>query len=358
MNPIAPKCNVWASSNVADDLASLLDAKDPKQVFLLMDEGSERHCRTLLSPVHSLLAENSIVIPSGDDAKDYRSALAIWDFLSSHGATRKAVLVNLGGGMPCDLGGFCASTFKRGIEFINIPTTLLSQVDASLGGKTGMNLGSLKNEIGVFQMASHVLICSDFLRSLDMDNLLSGFAEMIKHALIHAPEAVDRLLDFDFKNVDYALLHDYVAESIQIKNFFVEADPQEKGLRKALNFGHTFGHAFETFAMRSGNPVLHGFAVGWGMVCELLLCESKMGLDSNVVCHVCEKVSRLYGPHDVRGSEDALIELMTHDKKNDGSGINFTLLPSVGNVAINQIASEAEIRDVFARFADLQNHLF
>ncbi len=351
MNIISDDCHVYASVNVRADLAELLQDRDPGQTFLLTDEGSFAHCLPAIGGAGVVPEGHVIVIPSSDDHKDYTSALKIWESLSSHGATRKALLVNLGGGMPCDLGGFCAATFKRGIEFINIPTTLLAQVDASLGGKTGMNLGSLKNEIGVFAMASHVLINADFLRTLDRANMLSGFAEMIKHALIHDKDELEVLLSFDFDNVDYEALHRLVGRSIMIKDYFVKADPQERGLRKALNFGHTFGHAFETFAMRHGRPVLHGVAVAYGMVCEILLSRDKAGLPASVADSLARRVCRLYGkPRVTMADAPELLELMRHDKKNDTRGINFTLLPSVGDVLVNQTATEGEIEAVLNQY--------
>lgn len=348
MNIISDDCHVYGTTNIAADLRSLLQDRDPRQTFLVTDKGSAEHCIGAIAGALDLIpGDHRTIIPAGDDAKDYTSALQIWEFLSSHGATRKALLINLGGGMPCDLGGFCAATFKRGIDFINIPTTLLSQVDASLGGKTGMNLGSLKNEIGVFAKASHVLICPDFLRTLDKDNLLSGFAEMIKHALIHNEAELDSCLNFDFDNVDYARLHGMVERSIMIKEFFAKADPTEKGIRKALNFGHTFGHAFETFAMRHGHPVLHGYAVAFGMACELRLSERRTGLPSDRADAIIRRIEALYGkPACTREDEDELVELMRHDKKNDTGGINFTLLPRVGEVVINQIATPKEIKEI------------
>lgn len=354
MNIISNDCHVYASDSVSQDLARLLEDRDPAQVFLLVDEGSRLHCVSALGSQPNILADHVITITASDDHKDYTSALKIWEFLSSHGATRKALLINLGGGMPCDLGGFCAATFKRGIEFINIPTTLLAQVDASLGGKTGMNLGSLKNEIGVFAMASHVIICADFLRTLDRDNLLSGFAEMIKHALIHDKDELEALLNFDFENVDFAALHQMVGRSIMIKDFFVKADPKEKGLRKALNFGHTFGHAFETFAMRHQRPVLHGMAVAYGMVCEVMLSRDKAGLPAEVANDIAKRIEMLYGKPEV-GMADAeeLVELMRHDKKNETADINFTLLPQVGDVVVNQTASPAEIVKILKEYLAL-----
>ncbi|MGN0028884.1 MAG: 3-dehydroquinate synthase family protein [Marinilabiliaceae bacterium] len=348
MNIISDDCHVYGTADVAADLRSILSGRDPKQTFLLTDKGSAEHCLATIVGAADLIPEgNRITIDAGDDAKDYRTALKVWEFLSSHGATRKALLINLGGGMPCDLGGFCAATFKRGIEFINIPTTLLSQVDASLGGKTGMNLGSLKNEIGVFAKASHVLISPDFLKSLDKDNLLSGFAEMIKHALIHDEGELDSLTGFDFDHADYAVLHGMVERSIMIKDFFVKADPKEKGLRKALNFGHTFGHAFETFSMRHGHPILHGYAVAYGMACELSLSASRAGLPADKAAAIAKRIGELYGkPKASPADADELVELMRHDKKNDTTGINFTLLPKVGEVIVNQIATPEEIKQI------------
>lgn len=354
MRTVSEECHVFASGDIAADLAQILQGRDPGQVFLLTDEGSRRHCLPLLGGRPPFLADHVLTIPSSDDHKDYRSALDVWQFLSSRGATRRAMLVNLGGGMPCDLGGFCAATFKRGIEFVNIPTTLLAQVDASLGGKTGMNLGSLKNEIGVFAMASRVILCADFLRTLDRGNLLSGFAEMIKHALIRDAAELEGLLAFSFESPDFALLQDMVARSVLIKEYFVRADPHERGLRKALNFGHTFGHAFETFAMRHARPVLHGVAVGHGMVCEILLSRDKMGLPANVAESLARRIAAVYGkPEIALDDADELLELMTHDKKNDGAGINFTLLPAVGSVEVNQVAAPAEIRKVLEEYLNM-----
>ncbi len=354
MRIISEDCHVYGSSDIRTDLGTLLEGRDPGQTFLLTDEGSLAHCLPALRNMGTIREDHIITIGASDENKDYRSALKVWEFLSSHGATRKAMLVNLGGGMPCDLGGFCAATFKRGIEFVNIPTTLLAQVDASLGGKTGMNLGSLKNEIGVFAKASHVLICGDFLRTLDRDNLLSGFAEMIKHALIHDAGELEVLLGFDFENVDYEKLGEMVARSIMIKDYFVKADPKEKGIRKALNFGHTFGHAFETYSMRHGRPVLHGVAVAYGMVCEVMLSRDKMGLGVDVAGNLAKRIEKIYGKPSVTMSDAGeLVELMRHDKKNETSEINFTLLPKVGDVVVNQTATEREIVSVLEEYLSL-----
>ena len=355
MEIIASDCNVYSSSDLASDLNQLLAKYAPEQVFLMVDEGSAVNCLPLLASVEKITPQRTIIIKQGDDFKNVDAAVQIWQFLSTHGATRKAVLVNVGGGMPCDLGGFCASTFKRGISFINIPTTILAQVVASLGGKTGMNLGGLKNEIGVFSIAEAVVISGDFLRSLDKENLLSGFAEMLKHALIFDATMLSPLMQLNFDKPDFNLLQKLICDSIRVKNHFVTEDPKEQGVRKALNFGHTFGHAFETFSMRHNeHPILHGKAVAYGMVCELLLSQIKVGLPQADAQRVVNYINQLYGRMPfTRADYPELLELMTHDKKNDSKGINFTLLPQLGTISINNIGTAEEITAVLDAYLNI-----
>lgn len=355
MKTIAADCNVFSSNNLTADLNTLLANYDAAQVFLMADEGSAQSCLKILGNVEKISPDRTIIIKQGDDYKNVDAAVQIWNFLSSHGATRKSILINVGGGMPCDLGGFCASTFKRGINFINIPTTILAQVDASLGGKTGMNLGGLKNEIGVFAIAKAVLINGEFLRSLDKENLLSGFAEMLKHALIYDASMLNELMQVDFDKPNYDQLQKLICDSICVKNHFVTEDPKEQGIRKALNFGHTFGHAFETFSMRHNtHPILHGKAVAFGMVCELMLSEEKLNLASNSSMPIIKYINALYGKMPfTKADYPKLIELMTHDKKNDANGINFTLLPKIGEISVNNIGTREEITTVFNRYLSL-----
>lgn len=355
MKVIAANCNVFATDDIVTDLNKALEAYKAEQIFLMADEGSYKNCMSVLNGVNKISSEHTIIIKQGDDFKNVEAAVSIWEFLSSHGATRKSVLINLGGGMPCDLGGFCASTFKRGIDFINIPTTVLAQVDASLGGKTGMNLGGLKNEIGVFSLAKTVLICSKFIKTLDKENLLSGFAEMLKHGLIKDASSLEKLMSINFDQPDYANLQELICESICIKNHFVTEDPKENSIRKALNFGHTFGHAFETFSMRhQEHPILHGKAVAFGMVCELMLSEKKLGLAHNDAKRVYDFINKTYGKMDFSKEDFAeLTELMTHDKKNDASGINFTLLPHLGEISINNIGTKEEIIEVLNTYLNM-----
>ena len=254
-------------------------------------------------------------------------------------------MVNLGGGMVNDLGGFAASTFKRGIDFINIPTTLLAMVDASVGGKTGINFNGLKNEVGVFNDSKYVLLNTAFLDTLDYDNLCSGFGEMLKHALISDGRTWHDLLAFDLQNPDLPLLQKLVAQSVKVKERIVEQDPYEKNIRKALNLGHTVGHAFESWALKKGHPVLHGYAVAYGLVCELYLSVVKTGLPTEVLREAVNYVKAFYSHLSYTCDDyEAFFELMKHDKKNTADGgINFTLLDSIGGIKINQTASKEDI---------------
>jgi len=306
------------------------------KVFLLTDEVASGYC---LPHIQSVIDEYSIkcvAIPSGEEYKNIQSVALVWDFLSNNGADRKSLLFNIGGGMLTDLGGFAASTFKRGFDFVNIPTTLLAQVDASLGGKTGFNFNGLKNEIGVFMEPNSVIINTEFLKTIDTENLLSGYAEMLKHGLIKSRTHWDELLAFDLADIDYSVLQDIIAHSVAIKEWHVLNDLREQHIRKALNFGHTVGHAFESYALYSGRPILHGFAVVYGMITELYLSHKQCGLGIDELNAISGWMIAKYGKFDVNESDyEALYKLMTHDKKNEGQRINFTLIPEIGKVEIN-----------------------
>ena len=268
----------------------------------------------------------------------------VWTALQQGGATRHSLLINLGGGMVTDLGGFAASTFKRGIDFINIPTTLLAMVDASVGGKTGINYGGLKNEIGVFSESRFVILDTEFLDTLDAENLRSGYAEMLKHGLIANEKMWAELVGFDLARPDLARLQRMVGESVQVKERVVTEDPREHGIRKALNLGHTVGHAFESLALRCQQPVLHGYAVAYGLVCELYLSAVKTGFPVDKMRQTVQYIRDYYGRMAITCDDyDALYELMTHDKKNQAGKINFTLLGGVGDIRINQTATREEI---------------
>lgn len=249
--------------------------------------------------------------------------------------------------MVTDLGGFAASTFKRGINYINIPTTLLSMVDASVGGKTGINFRGLKNEIGVFNNARSVILDTRFLRTMDAENTLSGYAEMLKHGLISDEKMWAELLNFPIDALDtpdrLRQLQRMVADSVAVKERIVTEDPTEQGIRKALNLGHTAGHAFESLAL-TRTPVLHGYAVAWGLVCELYLSAIKTGFPTDRLHQTVAFIKEHYGKMAITCDDyPTLLELMTHDKKNTAGIINFTLLGGIGDIRINQTATKDEI---------------
>jgi 3-dehydroquinate synthase len=286
-----------------------------------------------------------ITIGATDANKTLDSLSHVWSELQRLGATRHSLMVNLGGGMVTDLGGFAASTFKRGISYINIPTTLLSMVDASVGGKTGINFGGLKNEIGVFNNARSVILDTVFLKTMDEENLLSGYAEMLKHGLISNEPMWAELMRFSPLTSNLQPLAKMVADSVAVKQRIVLEDPTEQGIRKALNLGHTAGHAFESLALER-KPVLHGYAVAWGLIVELWLSCVKTGFPQDKMRQTVSFILEHYGRMTITCDDyPHLLELMHHDKKNTGSDINFTLLGGIGDIRINQTASEEEIKE-------------
>ena len=338
------KQRVVISQNLAEELKAALSEVDYDRVFVLTDETTRQLCWPLVSQFACLHHAIVVTIGAGDVNKNMASLAHVWEALQQGGATRHSCMVNLGGGMVTDLGGFAASTFKRGIDFINIPTTLLAMVDASVGGKTGVNFGGLKNEVGVFANSKVVFLDTQFLSTLDVDNIKSGYAEMLKHGLISNSEMWAELLNFNLANPNLAQLQRMLADSVAVKQRIVEEDPLEHGLRKALNVGHTMGHAFESFAMRSGRPILHGHAVAYGMVAELYLSATKVGFPTEKLRQTVRFIHENYGRFNFTCDDyPALLELMTHDKKNTAGIINFTLLGDVGDLKINQTATKAEI---------------
>lgn len=336
------------------------------RLFMLFDYETMKYCMPLLTPFmndydanHPTAHLHTIVIEATDVAKNIESLTEVWTSLSDNGATRHSLLINVGGGMITDLGGFAAATFKRGIKFINVATSLLGAVDAAVGGKTGINLGNLKNEIGAFDSADAVLISTKFFETLDKENLLSGYAEMLKHGLLSNSKHFADLMQFDIVNLNASpenatALLPLLETSVNVKRQVVRQDPFEQGLRKALNLGHTFGHAFETWCMRKNQPVLHGYAVAWGLVCELIMSNQLTGFNSETLYEVARFVRDNYGAINITCDDyDELFELMRHDKKNLGDNINFTLMKSIGNVELNHTASKEEIGSVLDIFRDL-----
>ena len=322
-------------------LAQLLGEIDHNRLFVLGDENTATHCIPLLG-----LSEEAhlITIGAGDENKHIETLTHVWEELSSHGATRHSLMVNVGGGMVTDLGGFAAATYKRGIRYINVPTTLLAMVDAAVGGKTGINLHALKNEIGAFDPADVVMVSATFLGTLDAGNLASGYAEMLKHGLISNTEHWGRLMQFDCDKPELDILQPLIMESIHTKEEIVKQDPTEQHIRKALNLGHTLGHAFETMAMRRGTPCLHGYAVAWGLIGELYLSHLREGFPADTLRQALQYIKELYSIPDFGCKQyDELYELMQHDKKNRGTEIHFTLLGGIGDIHIDRTATKEEI---------------
>lgn len=347
VNPTQPNTyqKVVLTNSLERDLTMAMVECEHDRVFVLTDTNTQNCCLPTISGFLCLRNAHVISIPPADNHKNIETLSLVWDSLQKHGATRHSLLICLGGGMVTDLGGFAASTFKRGMDFINIPTTLLGMVDAAVGGKTGVNFGGLKNEIGVFSEARYVLLCAEFLSTLDSENLRSGYAEMIKHGLISSVDEWSELLNFDLDNPEYAALGKMVARSVQIKQRVVAQDPREHGIRKALNLGHTIGHAIESLLLKR-SPVLHGYAVAYGLVAELYLSATRTGFPTDKLRQTFQYIRRYYGAPNITCDDYAqLIEMMHHDKKNTGKDINVTLLGDVGDVHINQVVTEAEINE-------------
>ena len=327
------KQKVIISNDLATDIAEAVASCPHDKLFLLADTHTRELCLPLINDMACLQHANVICIEPEDTNKNLETLSYVWSKLSQEGATRHSLLINVGGGMVTDLGGFAAATFKRGITYINIPTTLLAMIDASVGGKTGINFNGLKNEIGSFFPANSVLLETEFLRTLDAHNFFSGYAEMLKHGLISNVEHWAELLSFDTVNIDYAALKRLVGESVQVKEEIVEQDPFERNIRKALNLGHTVGHAFESMALAENRPVLHGYAVAWGIVCELYLSHTKVGFPKEKMRQTIRFIKDNYGvfTFDCKKYEQ-LYAFMTHDKKNTSGTINFTLLKDIGDI--------------------------
>lgn len=340
---------VIISQNLRQTLNDAVSKCAHDHLLVLVDETTKDCCLPVISDFECMQGAQIITIGATDIHKDLDSLSHVWSEMQRSGATRHSLMINLGGGMVTDLGGFAASTFKRGIPYINIPTTLLSMVDASVGGKTGINFGGLKNEIGVFNNARCVILDTIFLKTLDEKNVLSGYAEMLKHGLIDSEAHWAELLRLSIGTIDTIgtlnTIRSLVEKSVAVKQRIVTEDPTEKGIRKALNLGHTAGHAFESFALENA-PILHGYAVAYGLVVELYLCCVKTGFPTDKMRQTVSFIKEHYGRMTISCDDyPQLLALMHHDKKNQGNDINFTLLGGIGDIRINQTATEEEIKE-------------
>lgn len=332
------------TQDVNRKLKDILQSYIPKDIFVLTDNHSKDLCLPFFDK-ELILTNHFIEIEPGETHKSISSLEKVWNILSTQGAKRSSVLINIGGGMVTDLGGFAASCFKRGIHCINIPTTLLSQVDASVGGKTGVNFLGLKNEIGTFSIPDYVLIDTCFLKTLPRRQILSGFAEMLKHALLKGGEHLKAVMKFTPETISSTEFMQMLEESVEVKKKIVAEDPKEHGIRKALNFGHTVGHAIESYAIEKGIELYHGEAVAYGMIAELHLAVKKKGFNNEIYHQISQFINTLYTPYTSVTDGETLYKLMLHDKKNDNRGVNFTLLEAPGRISIDNYCSREEIID-------------
>ncbi|MFH0895206.1 MAG: 3-dehydroquinate synthase [Bacteroidota bacterium] len=312
--------------------------------FILVDENTRKHCLPLLLPQIRCF-ENSIIIeiPQGEEYKDIEYCQQIWEMLLEEGANRNSVIINLGGGVLCDLGGFAASVYKRGIPFIHIPTTLLAMTDAAIGGKTAVNSGHLKNVIGNFSFPEAVLIMPEFLNSLPESHYQSGFAEVIKHATIGDPLLWKKLL----KQEIHLSSEEMITHSIALKTKIVNEDPLEHGKRRILNFGHTIGHALESFFAKKGKRISHGEAVAAGMVCECMLshtfCKLSMQESDEIICFIQKHFSL---PQFKKDDISGICSYIRNDKKNtEADTAGFSLLSKIGKCEFNCQVSYKKIEE-------------
>lgn len=339
--------NIILSRNIAPDLDLFFKDHYYSNVCIIVDENTRQHCYPKISkhiPSHHI-----IEIKSGEEKKNLETCQIIWNELTINAVDRKSLVVNLGGGVIGDMGGFCAATYKRGIDFINIPTTLLAQVDASIGGKLGIDFQNFKNHIGVFQNPLKVFLDTSFFETLDPAELRSGYAEIIKHCLIQDHEMFEKIVDTPYNQLD---LFELTRHSVDIKNKVVQEDPNEKGLRKILNFGHTIGHAIESYFLDQPNKkLLHGEAIAIGMICEAYLSTKKLGMTEDELDEVTRYILRIYGSKVIDTNViEAIIQRTKQDKKNEGGKIKCSLLNKIGVCAFNIDIDRDDIKASIAYF--------
>ncbi len=334
-------------SDLYSALKPYLDATPKGQVFVLVDENTHKYCLPILAEAMGDVAYQVIVVSAGEENKALSAVEQIWSALLNGGAAREALLVNVGGGMVTDMGGFAAATYMRGIRYVNVPTSLLAMVDASSGGKTGFDYKGVKNLVGSFAMPEATLVYLPFLDTLPVNEWLSGYAEMLKHGLLDSQEHLNALLALDVNDTKCSISSEILTQNLAVKERIVAVDPKEKGDRKLLNFGHTIGHAIEAAYVAEGRDVKHGYCVMWGMVAELYLSVIRLGFPREVLSQISHLMLEYYGrPECDCRQREKLVEWMQKDKKNRvSSEINFTLLRGIGDGVWNQIVSSEELNE-------------
>ena len=333
------------------ELNKLISENNYSTLFIIVDSITNEVCLPKLLPLIETESPIEIIeFEAGESNKNIDTCIQIWNVLTELGADRKSLIINLGGGVVSDLGGFVASTFKRGIDFINIPTTLLAMVDASIGGKTGIDLGSLKNQIGVINNPKLVVIDSEYLVTLPQMEMRSGLAEILKHGLIFDASYWKQFLDLS--QLDFADFDSIIYDSIKIKNEIVMQDPNEKGIRKALNFGHTLGHAIESYFLdnQTNNNLLHGEAIAIGMILESYISMIKKLISKEEYLEIKSTIKSIFELVNFDKSDiQSILDLLIHDKKNENGKIKFVLLDGIGKFTINQ---EVENEIITSSFED------
>jgi len=341
MEPLTSAGHTLYFESNLDALKALLASNKYSKVFVLADEHTSEICLPLFQSILDFSAFDLIETSAGEENKNIDFCIGIWKTLLDFEADRKSLMINLGGGVITDMGGFIASTYKRGIDFINIPTTLLSQVDASVGGKTGIDIDNVKNMVGTFTLPQMVFIETAFLKTLPERELLSGFAEMIKHGLIYDKPYYEKLKASHYLTP----AAEDIYRSVEIKNEVVTIDPHEKNLRKILNFGHTIGHAIEGYSLANDeNPLTHGEAIAIGFVCEAALSINNSTLSTEELEDISRYILSLYPKYNIKKeSYNTLLDLMKSDKKNEDGNILFSLLENIGKCTFNCRVSTTDI---------------
>lgn len=336
--------------DIWDQLNTFLAGKKYSKCFVLVDENTKEHCLPIFKNHMESANYDVIEIQSGEKHKNIHTCSFIWNQMMAASADRNALFINLGGGVIGDMGGFCASTYKRGVDFIQVPTTLLSDVDSSIGGKLGIDFAAIKNSIGLFRNPEAVFIDPVFLKTLPAREIRSGLAEIIKHGLIADADLWKQIKAIEkLEEVDWL---DFLAPSLEIKRRIVKADPFEQNIRKALNFGHTIGHAIESLALESVYPLTHGESIAAGMICESYLSTQVTSLSTTEAEELSTVILKIYGKYSLKNEYfSTLLRLMKNDKKNKNGIINFTMLPKIGASIINQSCEEEMVEESLAYYA-------
>jgi len=332
---------VFIGNNSFNELNNILTSTKYDKIFIILDENTSVYCLPFLLKVIPILkCGNIIQLASGEKSKTIEVCLQIWPELMKMNINRQSLILNIGGGVVCDMGGFIAATIKRGVDFINIPTTLMAMVDAAIGGKVGVDLKEIKNQIGLYSLPKAIIVYPDFFYSLSERQIYSGFAEMIKHALIADANYWKEIKKTDF-SVKTKMVH-LITRSIEIKTTIVNEDFKENNIRKSLNFGHTVGHAFESHSLQTNkNPLLHGEAIAAGMICEAYISYKLCGLTTKHLEEIVAFIYTLYQPYSIKKKQfPDIIKILRFDKKNSSTTLNLALITAIGASKINCKCSE------------------